>query len=111
MLFLEHSYIAIAIVKGKMLSISIHTPSTSLSTPTTSENGDVMNTDKNGDDNHITSGSGPILTIDKDTPLASLSTARCGFGISSTNNAIFAVGMFTLIILFLSTEIFLLRWI
>jgi len=93
--FLEHSYIAIGIVKGKMLSIAIHMPAASVATLNIPENGDIVHADKNGDDNHITNGfSGTSLTTEKDIPLASLSTARCGFGITSTNDAIFVVGMF-----------------
>jgi hypothetical protein len=92
-LVLEHSYIAIAIVKGKMLSIAIHLSSTSLSTPNTPDSGDILNADKVNDDIHLANSSGPCLTIDKDIPLASLSTARCGFGITSTNDAIFALGI------------------
>jgi len=91
---LEYSYIAIAIIKGKMLSIAIHTPPTSLSTPNTSENGDIIYSDKINDDHHLTNGSCPILTTDKDISSASLTTARCGFGIISTDDAIYAVGMF-----------------
>jgi influenza virus NS1A-binding protein len=72
-----------------MLSIAIHTPPVSLSTPNTSENGEITNSDKIGDDHHLTNGCGPTLTTDKDT---SLTTARCCFGIISTDDAIYAVG-------------------
>jgi hypothetical protein len=74
-----------------MLSIAIHLSSTSLSTPNTPESEEILNT--NNDDHHLTNGVGPCLTIDKDIPLASLSSARCGFGITSTNDAIYALGM------------------
>lgn len=94
-----------------MLSITIHIPAVSLSTLNTPENGDntVIYIDKNGDDNHIINGNGgPILTIDRDISMASLSTARCGFGIISTNDAIYAVGMFLLIRIFSIEIIFFL---
>ncbi len=78
-----------------MLSIAIHMSPVPLSpSPNPSDNGDFMYTDKISDDNHLTNGFGSCLTSDKDIPLASLSTARCGFGIISTNDTIFAVGMF-----------------
>jgi hypothetical protein len=95
----EHSYIAIAIIKGKMLSIAIHTPS-SVSTSTTHmlDTGDVTSTEKLIDESHSSSGLLSLLINDKDVPLASLSTARCGFGITSINGVIFAVGTFLLLI-------------
>jgi hypothetical protein len=77
-----------------MLSIAIHTPQASTSTPNTSENGDIIHTDKIGDDHHLTNGCSAVLTTDRDIASASLSTARCGFGIISTADAIYAVGMF-----------------
>ncbi len=76
-----------------MLSISIHISSVPLSTPEITDNIDFMSTNKINDDHHQTNGFGPCLTTDKDILLASLSTARCGFGITSTNDAIYAVGM------------------
>jgi len=77
-----------------MLSISIHISSVPLSTSETTDNIDFMSTNKiNDDHHHQTNGFGPCLTTDKDILLASLSTARCGFGIISTNDAIYAVGM------------------
>ncbi|CAF1194991.1 unnamed protein product [Adineta steineri] len=89
----EYSYIAIAIVKGKMLSVAIHIPPVSSSTVNTPEIGDTLHTDRNGDDHYMGNGiSGPILTTDKDIPLASLTTARCGFGVISTIDSIYAVG-------------------
>jgi hypothetical protein len=92
--FLDHSYIIIAIIKGKMLSVAIHLSPVSSPTSNRIENGDSIFIDKIGDDNHITNGNGPYLTTDKDIYLPLLSTARCGFGIASTNDTIFAVGMF-----------------
>jgi hypothetical protein len=81
-----------------MLSIAIHISSVSLSIPSTTDNRDVMSIDKVSDDNHQTNGFfGAPVTTDNDIPLASLLTARCGFGITSTNDTIFAVGMFELI--------------
>ncbi|CAF3483448.1 unnamed protein product [Rotaria sp. Silwood1] len=88
----EYTYIAIAIIKGKMLSITIHMSPSSLSTPNISENGHSMYIDTIDDNYYVTNLFSPILTSDKDIPLASLSTARCGFGIISTNNTIFVVG-------------------
>ena len=81
---LEHSYIAIAIVDGKMLSITIHL------SPDVSDHGDVFFTDQNHQqsNNHFHSYS----TSEKDIPLATLFTARCGFGIVATTDTIFALG-------------------
>jgi hypothetical protein len=79
-----------------MLSVAIHMPSASGASPNVSENGDVFPTEKIGDDNHLTNGFGLNLTSDKDIPLASLSTARCGFGITSTNDTIYALGIFSM---------------
>ncbi|CAF4814283.1 unnamed protein product [Rotaria sp. Silwood1] len=75
-----------------MLSITIHMSPSSLSTPNISENGHSMYIDTIDDNYYVTNLFSPILTSDKDIPLASLSTARCGFGIISTNNTIFVVG-------------------
>ncbi|CAF0889575.1 unnamed protein product [Rotaria sordida] len=88
----EYSYIAIAIIQGKMLSVAIHMSPSSLSTPTISENGPLTHTNSTNDNTYVANLFSPILTSDKDIPLASLSTARCGFGITSTNNTIFVVG-------------------
>ncbi|CAF3078570.1 unnamed protein product [Rotaria sp. Silwood2] len=76
----EYTYIAIAVVKGKMLSIAIHMSPSSLSTPNTSGNGHLIHTDNIDDNEYVTKLFSPILTTDKEIPLASLSTARCGFG-------------------------------
>ena len=83
-LILEYSYIAIAIVQGKMLSITIHLSLTSSSAPNTPDGAEILNPDKMNDDQ--------LLTMDTDIPLASLSSARCGFGVTSTNDAIYALG-------------------
>lgn len=81
-----------------MLSIAIHISPVSLSIPNTPDIGDSVFTEKINDENHQTNGFSPFLTTDKDIPFASLSTARCGFGITSTNDSIYAVGVFELII-------------
>ncbi|CAF0897373.1 unnamed protein product [Adineta ricciae] len=90
----EHSYIAIAIVKGKLLSITIHVSPASSSVPNTPDTVDSLNGDRNGiDEFHAINGiNGSATIMDKDSHLASLSVARCGFGIVSTNDFIFAVG-------------------
>ncbi|CAF2037873.1 unnamed protein product [Rotaria magnacalcarata] len=85
----EYSYVAIGIVKGKMISISIHLSSSLTSTPITSENGHTFHTD---DNDHIENHTSPVLPIHKEIPLASLSIPRCCFGVISTNNKIFVVG-------------------
>lgn len=77
---LEHSYIAIAMINGKMLSITIHLSPIPSSIPSTPDQGDVFLSD-----NH------PMIT-EKDIPLATLAIARCGFGIASTEDTIFALG-------------------
>ena len=69
-----------------MLSIAIHIPS--LSTPTTPDINEYPTVDKLYDITNLT----PNGLNEKDTPLALLSTARCGFGIVSTNDTIYAVG-------------------
>ena len=89
---LEYSYIAIAIIKGKMLSVAIHVPPSASSPSSALENGDANHVEKNGDDTHSTNPANSLLNSDKETPLASLSTARCGFGITSTHETIYAVG-------------------
>jgi hypothetical protein len=77
-----------------MLSIAIHISPVTPSTPHTPDNADLISTNKIHDDNHhMTNGFSTGLTTEKDIPFASLSTARCGFGIASTNETIFAVGM------------------
>lgn len=78
--YLEHSYIAIAIINGKMLSITIHLSTFPSSIPSTPDQGDVFL-----NDNH------PMI-MEKDMPLATLAIARCGFGIASTADTIFALG-------------------
>ena len=89
---LEYSYIAIAIIKGKMLSVAIHVPSCAFSSASVLENGDTAHAEKNGDDTHPSNPTSSLLNSDKEIPLASLSTARCGFGITSTDETIYAVG-------------------
>lgn len=71
-----------------MLSIAIHIPSTTLSTPVTPDISEYPTIDKLYDVTNLT----PNGFNEKDTPLALLSTARCGFGIVSTNDTIYAVG-------------------
>jgi hypothetical protein len=75
-----------------MLSIAIHLSSTSLSIPNTPDSEEILNGDKLNDDHYLINCPGQCLTIEKDIPLASLSSARCGFGITSTNDAIYALG-------------------
>lgn len=88
---LEHSYSAIAIVKGKLLSITIHVPPISVAFVPTPEVGDIVD----GDEQHASNGfTTPSLPTEKDAHLASLSVARCGFGIVATSDSIYAVGMF-----------------
>lgn len=83
---LEHSHIAIAIITGKMLILSIHTsiPSPISSTP---EMNEIITTDT-----IYQNLSTPILTVEKDIPLGSLLTARCCFGSASYNDRIYVVG-------------------
>lgn len=86
---LEYNYIAIAIVDGKMLSITIYLSPLSLSIPNTPDTGDVFLPDHyHQSNNHFQS----CLITEKDIPLATLSIARCGFGIVSTMKTIFALG-------------------
>jgi len=90
--FQDHSYIAIAIITGKMLIISIHISLSSSSGPHIPENNGFISTEKNSDDIHSNSIN-PILTFDKDISLGSLLIARCCFGIASLNDIIYVVGM------------------
>ena len=78
--YLEHSYIIIAIINGKMLSITIHLSTLPSSIPSTPDQGDVFVSE-----NHQ-------VIMEKDMPLATLAIARCGFGIASTADTIFALG-------------------
>ena len=91
--FIEQSYIALAIVKGKLLSIAIHIPPVSSSITNTIELDNIPNGIRNGNDDHHGSN-GVTLMTEKDVSLASLSVARCGFGCVSNNDFIFAIGMF-----------------
>lgn len=84
--FLDYSYIAIAIVKGKMVSVSIHARVNSSSVPSTPEHGDNPMAEKNLDENHVNS--------EKDVQFALLSTPRCGFGLTTANKKIYALGKF-----------------
>ncbi|CAF1047277.1 unnamed protein product [Rotaria sordida] len=85
----DHSYIAIAIIKGKMSILSIHM---SLSpSPTAIENNLVVPIEKTFDDSHSNTTS-PILMFDKDITFGSLLTARCCFGTGSINDMIYVVG-------------------
>lgn len=68
-----------------MLSIAMHI---SLSAPNTPDINECPIIDKL----HDITNSTPIIFNEKDIPLASLSTARCGFGIVSTDDTIYAVG-------------------
>ncbi|CAF0777365.1 unnamed protein product [Rotaria sp. Silwood1] len=85
----DHSYIAIAIIKGKMLILSIHMSLPS--SPSTPEINGSTPTDKTFDDNHSNPNS-PILTFDKDVTFGSLLTARCCFGTASIDDMIYVVG-------------------
>lgn len=85
MLFLEHNYIALAIITGKMLVISIHL---STSNPHTPEHNSLSPAEKSPEDNRTT----PILLAEKDFPLGSLQTARCCFGITTINEKIYIIG-------------------
>lgn len=75
-----------------MLVISIHMSLASPG-PHTPETNDVISTEKMADENHL-NPTNPILIVDKDTPLGSLSTARCCFGIASLNDIIYIVGVY-----------------
>ncbi|CAF2445769.1 unnamed protein product [Rotaria sp. Silwood2] len=86
----DHSYIAIAIIKGKMIILSIHMSSPSPSPSTPDSNG-ATPIDKTFDDNQSNTNS-PILTFDKDIAFGSLLTARCCFGTVSINDMIYVVG-------------------
>ncbi len=88
----DHSYIAIAIITGNMLAISIHI-SLSSSSPTTPEINGFTSTEKLADEccpNTINS----ILIVDKNITLGSLLTSRCCFGAASLNDIIYVVGMY-----------------
>ncbi len=93
--FKDHSYIAIAIIAGKILTVSVHI-SLPPSTPHTPEINGFLSTEKITDDCHP-NPINPILTLDKDIALGSLLTARCCFGIASINETIYVVGMCSLI--------------
>lgn len=91
LVFTEHNYVAIAIVKGKMLTIAIHA---SASPPAllASEIDDSASAD-------ITTDNSPAIDLlsqnsanEKDIPISSLSRGRSGFGIVSTNSTIFVLG-------------------
>ncbi|CAF3649637.1 unnamed protein product [Adineta steineri] len=87
----EHSYIAIAIIKGKMLSISIHM-SVGSSSPNTPEKNNISPMEKITADDNQANVMSPILTYDRDITLGLLSTARCCFGIASIDDNIYVVG-------------------
>ncbi|CAF3458633.1 unnamed protein product [Rotaria socialis] len=86
----DHSFIAIAIIKGKMLILSLHM-SLSPSSPTTPELNVGVPLEKTYDENH-SNGNSPILTIDNDIEFGSLVTARCCFGTASIGDKIYVVG-------------------
>ncbi|UJR37422.1 hypothetical protein I4U23_030125 [Adineta vaga] len=86
----DHSYIAIAIIKGKMLSISIHI-SVPPMTPSTPDKINIIPLERMADENQI-NPIGPTLTCDKNIALGSLLTARCCFGTASIDDYIYIVG-------------------
>ena len=87
----DHSYIAIAIVKGKMLAISIHMSPPS-SNPTTPDHSTVGSLEKPADDQCAIRPNSPVPSLDTGVSLAPLLTARCCFGIASINETIYVVG-------------------
>ena len=90
----EHSYIAVAIINGKMLTISIHM-SLPPSAPNTPDNHSVISTETPIDDLNFHAIHIPELSLERDMPLAPLQTARCCFGLASFNDKIYAVGKCT----------------
>jgi hypothetical protein len=90
--FTEHSYIVVAIIKNKMLSISIHM-SLPTATPNTPDKISFTPLERIADENQ-TNLSSPILTAEKNSTFGSLLTARCCFGIASMDEHIYVVGQY-----------------
>ena len=88
--FPDYNCIAIAIIKGKMLTLSIYMPVSSSSSKTL-ENIDDKATEEVLKDNHSNMATS-LLRPDKNITFGSLLTARCCFGIASINNVIYVVG-------------------
>lgn len=75
-----------------MLSVAIHMAPSTMNTPNIPETGESTLAETSTDEPYLSNGTGPMLSTDKEITLASLSTARCGFGLTSDQEIIYAVG-------------------
>ncbi|CAF1096974.1 unnamed protein product [Didymodactylos carnosus] len=87
----DHSFVAISIVNGKMLIISIHLQHQEQSLTIPSGTEPTSRKYSNEDLSHHQNGN---IIADKELMLACLTTPRCGFGIAKTafSNTIYAIG-------------------
>lgn len=90
--FADHSYIAVAIVKSKMVSIAIHM---SLPTPSPHTPDKLVFTplERIADETQPVVAT-PVLAGEKNSGLGSLVTARCCFGIASMEKNVYVVGQY-----------------